>query len=158
MLGMLEFQLLKIVINILIILVIFGFAFLFTKQAEYVESLKNNAVTLDERGRYLLKRMAYGTGVAIITILIEYALVYYLSGYFEMDIDQFGFIFSIFVLCFFLVMGVGPQEYTEPTTSNYWVRQDVYWTLSNKEFDISGKPFLIGALSFFLINLIYFIV
>ena len=155
MLGMLEFQLLKIVINILIILAIFGVAFLFTKQAEYVENLKNNAVT---RGRYFLKRMAYGTGVAIITILIEYALVYYLSGYFEMDIDQFGFIFSIFVLCFFLVMGVGPQEYTEPTTSNYWVRQDVYWTLSNKEFDISGKPFLIGALSFFLINLIYFLV
>ena len=54
MLGMLEFQLLKIVVNILIILVIFGVAFLFTKQAEYVENLKNNAATIGEKGSYLL--------------------------------------------------------------------------------------------------------
>ena len=46
MLGMLEFQLLKIVINILIILVIFGFAFLFKKQAEYVENLKKDDVNV----------------------------------------------------------------------------------------------------------------
>ena len=158
MLGVLAFQVIKILINIIIILVIFCLATLLMIQAKYVENLKRNAVTFGEKKIVLIKRMAYGAVLAIITILIEYTLVYYLSGYFEVEINEFSFIFSIFILCFFLMMGVGPKEYTEPTTNNYWVRQEIFWTLDNREFDILGKPFLIGALSFFLISLVYFIV
>ena len=157
MLGILGFQMIKIIVNIFVILVIFCFAVLFTKQAEYVENIKRKAITSGEKSGSLIKRMAYGAVLAIVTILIEYILVYYLAGYFEVEINEFSFIFSIFVLCFFLIIGVGPQEYTEPTSNNYWVRQELYWTLSNKEFDILGKPFLIGAISFFLIHLVYFI-
>ena len=156
--GILEFQLSKIIVNIFIIVGIFCFAILFTKQAEYVENLKGNAITSTDMKISLIKRIAYGAVLAIITILIEYILVYYLSGYFEVEINEFSFIFSIFVLCFFLMLGVGPKEYTEPTTNNYWVRQELYWTLGNKEFDILGKPFLIGAVTFFLIHLVYFII
>jgi hypothetical protein len=81
----------------------------FYEATEYVESLKRNAVRPDEKEISLIKRIAFGTVLAIITILIEYALANYLAGYFGVEINQFSFIFSIFILCFFLMMSVGPK-------------------------------------------------